>query len=110
MGLDWINELNLIHFSDENEICQTPTLELTNAENLVRGCNQCQHVTKILHLTEIRFSQDSVLNYHSGPTKGATCTTVINSHSKGSDVALLTPTTSRSAISISHKLMVYQKG
>ncbi|VDL44927.1 unnamed protein product [Hymenolepis diminuta] len=49
VGLDWIDELNLIQFSDENEACQTPTLEPTYAENLVRGCNQCLHVAKILH-------------------------------------------------------------
>ncbi|VUZ53311.1 unnamed protein product [Hymenolepis diminuta] len=39
--------------------------------------------------TETRFSQDSGLTYHSGHTKGVTCTTVINSHSKVSDVILL---------------------
>ncbi|KAM3170942.1 hypothetical protein ACTXT7_017603, partial [Hymenolepis weldensis] len=49
MGLDWIDELNLIHFLDENETCQTPTLETTNAENLVRGCNQYLHVAKFPH-------------------------------------------------------------
>ncbi|VUZ44939.1 unnamed protein product [Hymenolepis diminuta] len=38
-GPDWLNELNFIKFSDENEAYQTPTLEQTNAENLVRGCN-----------------------------------------------------------------------
>ncbi|VUZ52480.1 unnamed protein product, partial [Hymenolepis diminuta] len=27
----------------------TSTLEPTNAENLVRGCNQCLHVAKISH-------------------------------------------------------------
>ncbi|KAM3187839.1 hypothetical protein ACTXT7_001435 [Hymenolepis weldensis] len=45
MGLDWIDELNLILFPDENETCQTPTLEPTNAENLVRGCNRCLPLT-----------------------------------------------------------------
>ncbi|KAM3183558.1 hypothetical protein ACTXT7_010090 [Hymenolepis weldensis] len=49
MGLDWIDELNLIQFPDENETYQTPTLEPTDAENLVRGCNQCLHVVKISH-------------------------------------------------------------
>ncbi|KAM3172936.1 hypothetical protein ACTXT7_013524 [Hymenolepis weldensis] len=37
VGLDWIDELNLIQFPDENETCQTPTLEPTNAENLLGG-------------------------------------------------------------------------
>ncbi|KAM3184934.1 hypothetical protein ACTXT7_007406 [Hymenolepis weldensis] len=46
---DWIDELNLIQFSDENEAYQTPTLEHTNAENLVRGCNQCLQVAEIPH-------------------------------------------------------------
>ncbi|VDL45942.1 unnamed protein product [Hymenolepis diminuta] len=41
VGVDWIDELNVIQFPDENETCQTPILEPTNAENLVRGCNQC---------------------------------------------------------------------
>ncbi|VUZ56780.1 unnamed protein product [Hymenolepis diminuta] len=40
-------------------------------------------------VAETRFSQDSALNYHSGPTEGATYTTVTNSHSEGSDVILL---------------------
>ncbi|VUZ44398.1 unnamed protein product [Hymenolepis diminuta] len=44
---DWIDDLNLIHFPDENEICQTFTLESTNAEHLVRGRNQCLHVAEI---------------------------------------------------------------
>ncbi|KAM3179841.1 hypothetical protein ACTXT7_017491 [Hymenolepis weldensis] len=34
VGLDWVDELNLIQFPDENETCQTPTLEPTNEENL----------------------------------------------------------------------------
>ncbi|VUZ52992.1 unnamed protein product [Hymenolepis diminuta] len=54
-------------------------------------------------------TQDSGLTYHSGHTKDATCTTIINSHSKESDVTLLSPMTSKSAISIFHKLVVYQK-
>ncbi|VDL37930.1 unnamed protein product [Hymenolepis diminuta] len=49
MGLDWIDELNLIPFPDENESCQTPSLKSTNAENLVRGCKQCLHVVEIPH-------------------------------------------------------------
>ncbi|KAM3188340.1 hypothetical protein ACTXT7_000461 [Hymenolepis weldensis] len=49
MGLDWIDELNLIQSPDKNETCQTSTLEPMNAENLVRGCNQCLHVAKIPH-------------------------------------------------------------
>ncbi|VUZ56019.1 unnamed protein product, partial [Hymenolepis diminuta] len=60
-------------------------------------------------VAKTRFFQDSALTYHSGLTKGATCTTVINSHSKGSDAILLSPTTSRSAISILCKLVAYQK-
>ncbi|KAM3172166.1 hypothetical protein ACTXT7_015111 [Hymenolepis weldensis] len=36
-------------FPGENETYQIPTLELTNAENLVRGCNQCLHVAEIPH-------------------------------------------------------------
>ncbi|VUZ46419.1 unnamed protein product [Hymenolepis diminuta] len=47
LDLDWISEPNLIQFPDENETWQTLTLEPTNAENLVRGCNQCLHVVKI---------------------------------------------------------------
>ncbi|VUZ39971.1 unnamed protein product [Hymenolepis diminuta] len=39
-------------------------------------------------VAETRFSQNSILIYHSRPTKGATCITIINSHSKGSDVIL----------------------
>ncbi|VUZ54895.1 unnamed protein product, partial [Hymenolepis diminuta] len=34
-------QMESINFPDENEACQTPTLKPTNAENLVRGCNQC---------------------------------------------------------------------
>ncbi|KAM3176961.1 hypothetical protein ACTXT7_005487 [Hymenolepis weldensis] len=34
---------------DENETHQTSTLQPTNAENLVRGCNQCRNVAKIPH-------------------------------------------------------------
>ncbi|VDL34161.1 unnamed protein product [Hymenolepis diminuta] len=49
MSLDWIDELNIIQFPGENETCQTPTLKPTNAENLVRGCNQCLHVAEIPH-------------------------------------------------------------
>ncbi|KAM3171480.1 hypothetical protein ACTXT7_016543 [Hymenolepis weldensis] len=60
-------------------------------------------------IAETRFSQDSALTYHSEPTQGATCTTVINSHLKGPAVTLLSPITSRSAISIFNKLVVYQK-
>ncbi|VUZ55176.1 unnamed protein product [Hymenolepis diminuta] len=44
-----LNELDLIQFPDEDKTCQTPTLEGTNAENLVKGCNQCLHVTEIPH-------------------------------------------------------------
>ncbi|VDL19207.1 unnamed protein product [Hymenolepis diminuta] len=47
MDLDWMDELNLLHFPDENETCQTPTLEPMNAENLVSGCNQYLHVPEI---------------------------------------------------------------
>ncbi|VUZ48972.1 unnamed protein product [Hymenolepis diminuta] len=58
---------------------------------------------------ETRFFQDSDLNYHFGSTEGGTYATVTNSHSKGSDVILLLSTTGRSAISVLHKLVVYQK-
>ncbi|KAM3172765.1 hypothetical protein ACTXT7_013877 [Hymenolepis weldensis] len=51
VGLDWIDELNLIQFPDENETRQTPTLESRDVENLVRACNQCQHVTEMHHLS-----------------------------------------------------------
>ncbi|KAM3184268.1 hypothetical protein ACTXT7_008678 [Hymenolepis weldensis] len=34
---------------DENETYQISTLEPTNAENIVRGCNHCLHVAKIPH-------------------------------------------------------------
>ncbi|VUZ49200.1 unnamed protein product [Hymenolepis diminuta] len=37
MDLDRINELNLVQSPDENDICKTPTLEPSNAENLVTG-------------------------------------------------------------------------
>ncbi|KAM3188091.1 hypothetical protein ACTXT7_000955 [Hymenolepis weldensis] len=47
LGLDWIDELNLIQFPDENETCQTLNLELPNAENLVRGCDQYLYVVEI---------------------------------------------------------------
>ncbi|KAM3170964.1 hypothetical protein ACTXT7_017559 [Hymenolepis weldensis] len=50
VGLDWIDELNLIQLPDENETCQTPTLEPSNADNLVRGCNQRLHAAEIPHL------------------------------------------------------------
>ncbi|VDL19686.1 unnamed protein product [Hymenolepis diminuta] len=40
---------SLIQFPDENETCQTPTLEPTIVANLVRGCDQCLHVTEIPH-------------------------------------------------------------
>ncbi|KAM3172578.1 hypothetical protein ACTXT7_014238 [Hymenolepis weldensis] len=83
MGLDWIDELNLIQFPKENEICQIFALEPTNAENL-----------------------DSALTYHSGPTEGAACTTAINPRSKEPDVILLASPTSRSAISILNKLVL----
>lgn len=43
--------LNFIQFPDENEIYQTPTLELTNEANLVRGGNQCLLVAEFLHPT-----------------------------------------------------------
>ncbi|KAM3171747.1 hypothetical protein ACTXT7_015987 [Hymenolepis weldensis] len=49
VGLDWANELNLIQFPDENENYQASTVEPTNSENLVRGCNQCLHVAEIPH-------------------------------------------------------------
>ncbi|KAM3175025.1 hypothetical protein ACTXT7_009357 [Hymenolepis weldensis] len=45
----WIDELNLTQFPEENETHQTSTLEPTNVENLVRGCNQCLHVAEIPH-------------------------------------------------------------
>ncbi|KAM3171009.1 hypothetical protein ACTXT7_017469 [Hymenolepis weldensis] len=60
-------------------------------------------------IAETRFSLDSALTYHPGHTKSATCTTIINSHSKVSDVILLSPTSSNSVISVFHKLVVYQK-
>ncbi|KAM3188121.1 hypothetical protein ACTXT7_000890 [Hymenolepis weldensis] len=47
VGLDWIDGLNLIQFINANKTCQTFTPEPTNAENLMRGCNQCQRVAKI---------------------------------------------------------------
>ncbi|KAM3180262.1 hypothetical protein ACTXT7_016629, partial [Hymenolepis weldensis] len=115
VGLDWMDELNLIQFLDENEICQTPILEPVSAENLVGGCNQCLHCCRdpssfcSYSIAKIRFSQDSALTYHSGPIRGATHTTVMNSDWKRSDVILLSPTTSRSAISILNELVVYQK-
>ncbi|VUZ49991.1 unnamed protein product [Hymenolepis diminuta] len=59
--LDWIYELNLIHFSDENETRKTPTLEPTNAENLVRGCNQCLHSEKSLILLFIFNRRNQIL-------------------------------------------------
>ncbi|KAM3178553.1 hypothetical protein ACTXT7_002316 [Hymenolepis weldensis] len=43
----WIDELNLIQFSDKNETCQTLTLEPNNAENLVRGCNQFLSIAEL---------------------------------------------------------------
>ncbi|KAM3185115.1 hypothetical protein ACTXT7_007034 [Hymenolepis weldensis] len=49
MGQDWIDELNLIQFPDENETCQKPTLEPANAEDLVRECTQCLHVAEVPH-------------------------------------------------------------
>ncbi|KAM3180435.1 hypothetical protein ACTXT7_016285 [Hymenolepis weldensis] len=49
VGLEWIDELNPIHFPNENGAGQTLTLEPTNAEHLVRGCNQCLHIAKIPH-------------------------------------------------------------
>ncbi|KAM3177390.1 hypothetical protein ACTXT7_004650 [Hymenolepis weldensis] len=57
-------------------------------------------VNRLCTIAETKFSQDSALTYHSGPTKGATCTTMTIAHSKGSNVILLWPSTSRSAISI----------
>ncbi|VUZ54647.1 unnamed protein product [Hymenolepis diminuta] len=48
-SLGWIDGLNNIQFPDENETCQTLTPEPTNVENLVRGCDQCSLVVKILH-------------------------------------------------------------
>ncbi|VUZ50981.1 unnamed protein product [Hymenolepis diminuta] len=59
-------------------------------------------------IAETRFSQDSALTNHSGPTTGATCTTVMYSHSERSGVILLSPT-GRSAISTLLKLLMYQK-
>ncbi|KAM3182423.1 hypothetical protein ACTXT7_012411 [Hymenolepis weldensis] len=47
VGLDWIDELNLIQFPDENETCQTPTLEPADAGTLVKECNQCLHISEI---------------------------------------------------------------
>ncbi|KAM3183628.1 hypothetical protein ACTXT7_009963 [Hymenolepis weldensis] len=44
-----IDELNLIRFPDEYEICKISTLEPTNAENLSRGYNQYLHVADISH-------------------------------------------------------------
>ncbi|KAM3183125.1 hypothetical protein ACTXT7_010962 [Hymenolepis weldensis] len=44
LGLDWIDELNFIQLPDQNEASQTPTLEHTNVENLVRCCN---HIAEI---------------------------------------------------------------
>ncbi|VDL61674.1 unnamed protein product [Hymenolepis diminuta] len=51
MDLDRINELNLVQSPDENDICKTPTLEPSNAENLVTGCSQCLHVAEIPRLS-----------------------------------------------------------
>ncbi|KAM3188018.1 hypothetical protein ACTXT7_001160 [Hymenolepis weldensis] len=49
MGLDWMDEFNLVQFPVENETCQTPALESTNSGNLVRGCNQCLYTAEIPH-------------------------------------------------------------
>ncbi|KAM3186631.1 hypothetical protein ACTXT7_003932 [Hymenolepis weldensis] len=49
MGLDWIDELNLIQFPDENETCRTLTFEPTNVENLEGGRKRCLHVAEIPH-------------------------------------------------------------
>ncbi|KAM3171474.1 hypothetical protein ACTXT7_016552 [Hymenolepis weldensis] len=35
VGLDWVDELNLIQFPDENENCQTPTLEPANVTDIL---------------------------------------------------------------------------
>ncbi|KAM3180670.1 hypothetical protein ACTXT7_015842 [Hymenolepis weldensis] len=43
----WIDELNLTQFLDGNDTCQTPTVEPTNAENLVRGYSQCYQDAEI---------------------------------------------------------------
>ncbi|KAM3184643.1 hypothetical protein ACTXT7_007952 [Hymenolepis weldensis] len=85
VGLDWIDELNLIQLPDENETCQTPSLEPKNAENLVRGCRHNLHVPRSLILLFIFSRQNQ------------------------SDVILLSPTISKSAISILNKLIVCQK-
>ncbi|VDL62478.1 unnamed protein product [Hymenolepis diminuta] len=49
VGLDWIDEFNFIHFSDENDTHQTFTFEPTKWENLMRGRNQCLQVAEIPH-------------------------------------------------------------
>ncbi|VUZ46499.1 unnamed protein product [Hymenolepis diminuta] len=76
---------------------------------LVSTC--CQNPSSIYSysIAETGFSQNSALTYHFGSTKGAAYTVVTNSHSKGSNFTLLSPTTSRSAISNLNKLVVYQK-
>ncbi|KAM3181113.1 hypothetical protein ACTXT7_014999 [Hymenolepis weldensis] len=102
VGLDWIDELNLMEFPDKNETCQTPILEPTSGENLVRGCNQYLYVAEIPHPTiPTQLSKPDSPSTQlqltvSGPTKSATHLMVIDSHSKGSNVIPLSPTTSRS--------------
>ncbi|VUZ48553.1 unnamed protein product [Hymenolepis diminuta] len=44
-----LTQISLIHFPNENEICQIPAFEPTNAENLVRECNQRLRVVEIPH-------------------------------------------------------------
>ncbi|KAM3173597.1 hypothetical protein ACTXT7_012201 [Hymenolepis weldensis] len=111
MGIDWIDAINLIQFSDENET-------FSRTHECGKSCGRTQPVSTCCRnlpssysysIAETRFLQDSALTYHSRPTKGVTCTTVINSYSKGFDITLLSPTTSRSAISNLSKLVVYQK-
>ncbi|VUZ50056.1 unnamed protein product, partial [Hymenolepis diminuta] len=64
-------------FRDENEVCQTPTLEPTNAENFVRECNQCLNVAEISHPSiRIYSSKSEFPSNHPGPTKNVTYLTV----------------------------------
>ncbi|VUZ51394.1 unnamed protein product [Hymenolepis diminuta] len=47
-GLDWIGELNLTQFLDENDACQTPSLKPTNKENLMRRATSVYMLPKSL--------------------------------------------------------------
>lgn len=61
IGLDWIDELNFIPFTDKNKTYLTLTLEPMNAENLIRGCNQCLHAVKSLILLFLLSCRNQVL-------------------------------------------------